>query len=196
MAMESEITPVNRLVIATNSVNVAEWPGLPAEYREPRWYAAYTSANHEKCVSEQMRVRGVEHFLPLHASIGQRKNGRVTLLRPLFPGYIFVRMALREKLRVLQIPGLARLVGFDGTPTALPEEEIEALRASMASGVRAEPHPFLTTGRRVRIKSGSLAGMEGIFLRRKGKLRVVISIELIRRSVAVDAEEADLETVC
>jgi transcription antitermination factor NusG len=142
-----------------------------------------------------MCVRGVEHFLPLYASIRQRKNGRVTLQRPLFPGYVFVRMALREKLRVQQIPGVARLVGFDGRPAALPEEDIEVLRTSLASGVRAEPHPFLVTGRRVRIKSGSLAGMEGIFQRRKGRLRVVISIELIQRSVSVDAEAADLEMV-
>ena len=193
--MGTEVIAENCLISATNSANAPEWPPLPSEYLETRWYAAYTSANHEKCVSEQMRVRGVEHFLPLYASVRQRKNGRVTLQRPLFPGYVFVRMALRDKLRVLQIPGLARLVGFDGTPAALPEEEIEALRTSMASRVRAEPHPFLATGRRVRIKSGSLAGMEGIFLRRKGKLRVVISIDLIQRSVAVDAEAADLEMV-
>jgi transcription termination/antitermination protein NusG len=119
----------------------------------------------------------------------------VKLQRPLFPGYVFVRIALREKLRVQQIPGVAWLVGFDGTPAALPEEEIEALRTSLASGVRAEPHPYLAKGRRVRIKSGSLAGMEGILLRPKGKLRFVISVELIQRSVAVDTEAADLELV-
>jgi transcription antitermination factor NusG len=117
------------------------------------------------------------------------------LHRPLFPGYVFVRIALRNKLRVQQIPGVARLVGFNGTPVPLPDEEIEMLRTSLASGVRSKPHPFLATGRRVRIKSGSLAGIEGIFLRHKGKLRVVVSIELIRRAVAVDAEAADLELV-
>jgi len=193
--MNTEMIKESELIFARNAANAAEWPALPAEYCEARWYAAYTSANHEKRVAEQMGVRGVEHFLPLYASVRQWKNGRVTLQQPLFPGYVFVRMALREKLRVQQIPGVARLVGFDGTPAALPEEEIEALRTSLASGVRAEPHPFLAIGRRVRIKSGVLAGTEGILLRRKGKLRVVISIDLIQRSVAVDAEAANLELV-
>ncbi|HUI73486.1 MAG TPA: transcription termination/antitermination NusG family protein, partial [Candidatus Acidoferrum sp.] len=117
----------------------------------------------------------------------------VTLELPLFPGYVFVRMALRDRRKVQQIPGVARLVEFGGTPAALPEEEIEALRTSLASGVRAEPHPFLTAGRKVRVKCGPLAGVEGILLKRKGKFRVVISIELIQRSVAVEMEIGEVE---
>jgi transcription termination/antitermination protein NusG len=172
------------------------WRGeLPAEYCVARWYAAYTSANHEKRVAEQMGAREVEHFLPLYASVRKWKDRRVTLELPLFPGYVFVRMALRDRLRVQQIPGVARLVGFDGAPAALPEEEIEALRTSLAKGVRAEPHPFLTVGRKVRVKCGPLAGVEGILLKRKGKFRVVISIELIQRAVAVEMELADVEAV-
>jgi len=106
-----------------------------------------------------------------------------------------VRMALRDRLQVLQVPGLARLVGFNGTPAALRTEEIETLRTSLGNGMRAEPHPFLTVGRRVRLRSGPLAGMQGILLRRKGSFRVVISIDLIQRAVAVDAEVADLEAI-
>lgn len=191
--MADDTTVENELIFGRNATSPAEWPSLPAEYCKTRWYAAYTSANHEKRVAEQMGARGVENFLPLYANVRRWKNGRVTLHRPLFPGYVFVRIALRDRLRVQQIPGVARLVGFDGVPAALPDEEIEVLRTSLASGVRAQPHPFLATGRRVRIKSGSLAGIEGIFLRRKGKLRVVVSIGLIQRAVAVDAEAADLE---
>jgi transcription antitermination factor NusG len=171
----------------------ADWPPLPAEYCEPRWYAAYTSANHEKRVAEQLGVRDVEHFLPTYSSVRRWKDRRVTLAMPLFPGYVFVRLALRDRLKVLQLPGVARLVGFNGMPTALPQEEIEALRAGLASGVSAEPHPYLTVGRRVRLVSGPLAGMTGILLRRKGKFRVVISLELIQRSVAVDTDAADVE---
>jgi transcription antitermination factor NusG len=166
---------------------------LPATYCERRWYAAYTSANHEKRVAEQLVVRAVEHFLPVYASVRRWKDRRVTLQLPLFPGYVFVRMALRDRLRVQEVPGVARLVGFDGTPAALPDVEIEALRASLESGVRAEPHPYLTVGRRVRVKGGPMTGMEGILVRRKGKLRVVISIDQIQRSVALEIEEADLE---
>jgi transcription antitermination factor NusG len=168
---------------------------LQAAHCEKRWYAAYTSANHEKRVAEQLVVRDVEHFLPVYESVRRWKDRRVTLQMPLFPGYVFVCMALRDRLRVQQVPGVAHLVGFDGTPAALPDEEIEALRASLESGVRAEPHPYLTVGRRVRLKSGPLAGMPGILLRRKGNFRVVISIELIQRSVAVDVDAVEVEPI-
>lgn len=114
---------------------------------------------------------------------------------PLFPGYVFVRMALVDRLRVLQVPSVVRLVGFNGHPAALADGEIEGLKNSFACGVRAEPHPFLTAGRRVRIKAGPLEGREGILIRRKGSLRVVLSIELIQRSIVVDVEVADVEPV-
>src|SRR5690349_24405845 len=89
---------------------------LSEEHCEARWYAAYTSANHEKRVSEQLGVREVEHFLPLYASLRTWKDRRVKLELPLFPGYVFVRTALRNRLQVLQVPGVVRLVGFDGVP--------------------------------------------------------------------------------
>jgi transcription antitermination factor NusG len=185
----------HELLFAQNAANAAEWTALPAEYREARWYAVYTSANHEKRVAEQMGVGGVEHFLPLYESIRQWKNGRVTLQRPLFPGYVFVRLALHDRLQVLQIPGVAKLVGFNGTPTALPQEEIEALRTSLRIGVCAEPHPYLKVGRRVRVRSGSLAGLEGVLMRRKNGTRLVISLDLIMRSVAVEIDDSEVEAV-
>jgi transcription antitermination factor NusG len=166
-----------------------------SECHEVRWYAAYTSANHEKRVAEQLAVRAVDHFLPLYSSVHRWKDRRVMLKLPLFPGYVFVHMALRDKLRVQQVPGVARLVGFDGTPAALPEEEIERLKKGLAGGVRAEPHPFLTVGRRVRIKGGPLAGVEGIVIRRKNGIRLVLSLNLIQRAAAVEVEGADLEDV-
>jgi len=179
----------------TQPISEREVGILSAALCKPRWYAAYTSANHEKRVAEQLSLRSVEHFLPAYASVRRWKDRRVTLQMPLFPGYVFVRMALRDRLQVQQVPGVAHLVGFDGTPAALPDEEIEALRASLESGVRAEPHPYLTVGRRVRLKSGPLAGMQGILLRRKGNFRVVISIELIQRSLIVQVDDVDAEAV-
>jgi len=178
-----------------NTVVRTDMAELPTEYGIARWYAAYTNANHEKRVAEQLGVREVEYFLPLYASARRWKDRRVTLQLPLFPGYIFVHIALRDRLKVQQVPGVARLVGFDGKLVALPEKEIQALRRSFESGVRAEPHPYLTVGRRVRVKSGPLAGTQGILLRRKGNVRVVISIELIQRSVAVDTDVADVEVL-
>lgn len=166
---------------------------LRTEYDELRWYAAYTSANHENRVAEQLGARAVEYFLPSYASVRRWKDRRVTLQLPLFPGYVFVRIVLRNRFEILQIPGVARLVGFSGMPTSLPDQDIEALRAGFASGIHAAPHPFLTQGRRVRIKSGPLAGIEGIIARRKGSLRVVVSIGLIQRALAVEIDERDVQ---
>jgi transcription antitermination factor NusG len=110
---------------------------------------------------------------------------------PLFPGYVFVRFALCDRLRVVQIPSVVRLVGFGGLPTALPDTEMEIMRSGFSDRLRAEPHPFLTVGRRVRITGGPFAGLEGILKRRKSNFRVVVSLELIQRSVAVDVAATD-----
>jgi transcription antitermination factor NusG len=112
---------------------------------------------------------------------------------PLFPGYVFVRLAMCDRLRVVQIPSVVRLVGFGGLPTALPDTEVDVMRSGLSQGLRADPHPYLAVGRRVRVRSGPLAGAQGILLRRKGNFRVVISVELIQRAVAVDVDVADVE---
>jgi transcription antitermination factor NusG len=160
---------------------------------QPRWYAAYTCANHEKRVAAELAARDVEHFLPLYGSVRRWKDRRVTLDLPLFPGYVFVRLALCERLRALQIPSVVRLVGFGGLPTALPDTEMEIMRSGLSQSLRAQPHPFLTVGRRVRIIAGPFAGLEGILKRKKSNLRVVVSLGLIQRSVAVDVDAADLQ---
>ncbi|HUK42752.1 MAG TPA: UpxY family transcription antiterminator [Candidatus Acidoferrales bacterium] len=173
----------------------ADRPVFPDAYYETRWYAAYTSANHEKRVAEQLAQRSVEHFLPLYSSTRRRKDRQVNLQLPLFPGYVFLQIPLRERLRVLQIPSVVRLVGFGGIPTALPEEEIASLRRAQAERVPLQPHPFLRVGRHVRITAGPLAGREGILKRWKGFLRVLLSIELIQRSVLVDVDVSAIEPV-
>jgi transcription antitermination factor NusG len=160
---------------------------------QAHWYAAYTCAQHEKRVAAELGMREVEHFLPLYSSLRRWKDRRVQLEFPLFPGYVFVRLALRDRLRVLQIPSVVRLVGFGGLPTALPDEEMGILRKGLCQGLRAEPHPFLTIGRRVRITAGPFAGLEGVLKRKKSSLRVVVSLELIQRSVAVDVDASDVQ---
>ena len=162
---------------------------------EVRWYAAYTCANHEKRVAQQLRIRDVEHFLPLYCSVRRWKDRRVTLDLPLFPGYVFVHIALRDRLQVQTVAGVARFVGFDSTPAVLPDDEINSLRASLGSGALAEPHPYIVPGRQVRVVRGPLAGLDGVLLRRKGAVRLVISIELIHRSVAMDVDAVDVEPV-
>lgn len=168
---------------------------LAVEQIAARWYVVYTSAHHEKRVAGQLASRGVCHFLPVFASVRTWKDRQVNLKLPLFPSYLFVRLALRDRMNVLQIPGVVRLVGFNGRPVALAEEEIEALKEGLAKGLHAEPHPYLTVGRRVLIKNGPLVGREGILSRWKGNWRVVLSLRLLQRSIAVDLDASDLEAI-
>jgi transcription antitermination factor NusG len=114
---------------------------------------------------------------------------------PLFPSYVFVHLALRDRLQVLQIPGVVSLVGFNGTPTHLPDIEIETLQASLARRARFEPHAYVRVGRRVRIKNGPLEGLEGIITRKKNRLRLILSLDLIHRSVAVEVEHANIQVL-
>ena len=183
------------LAAVPNNATSADPTALPPEYLELRWYVAYTSANHEKRVALQLAQRSVEHFLPLYQSVRRWKDRRTKLQLPLFPGYVFVRLSLRDRLKVLEVPGVAWLVSFNSKPAVLPDSEIEALRTSLSVQLRAQPHPFLTVGRRVRIKRGPLVGVEGILVRKKNALRMVLSINLIMRSASVEVEAGDVEGI-
>jgi transcription antitermination factor NusG len=157
------------------------------------WYALYTCPRHEKCVAQQIEQRSIACFLPLYRSTRRWKDRRKVLELALFPGYVFVRLAPENRLRVLQLPGAVRLVSFNGQPAALPESEIEQLRDRLTRGGRFEPHPYLSVGRRVRVTAGPMQGLEGIVVRRKDRCRVVFSLDLIMRSVAVEIDECDVE---
>jgi transcription antitermination factor NusG len=170
-------------------------PHLTMAMTQLHWYAAYTSANHEKKVSVELGRRSVESFLPLYSSVRRWKDRRVQLEMPLFPGYVFVRITLTERLRVLQVPGVSKLVGFGGLPVALPDEQLEALRAGLNGQSCAEPHPYLSVGRRIRVVRGAFQGAEGILVRKKGVFRVVLSLELLMRSISVEMDTADLEPI-
>ena len=159
---------------------------------ERNWYAAYTHSRHEKTVSAHLEEREIEHLLPLYKSVRQWRNGKHSVELPLFPGYIFVRISTLDKLRTLQTPGLAYLVGNHGRPQALPEREIESIREAIRVGIATTPWPYLTAGSRVQITDGPLQGLTGILVRRLGKLRVVISLDLIMRSVAVEVNAGDI----
>ena len=159
---------------------------------EVQWYAAYTSANHEKRVAQQLTWRSVEHFLPVYESVRRWKDRRVPLQLPLFPGYVFVRLALRDRLRVLAVPGVARLVGFDGRPTVVPAEDIEAIRACLEGRRDVQPHPYVQCGQRVQVLAGPLAGFSGIVLRQKNRARFVVSFDVLERSVAVELEGTEV----
>ena len=181
----------NEMVQAASLANPT-FAEIPRQDPESNWYALYTCPRHEKCVAEQIGRRSISCFLPLYRSVRRWKDRRKELELALFPGYVFVRMALENKLQVLELPGAVRLVSFNGKPAAVPADEIETLQTRL-SGAKIEPHPYLRTGRRVRVRSGAMEGLEGIVVRRKDRCRVVFSIDLIMRSVAVEVDEADLE---
>ena len=168
---------------------------LVAEAAEPRWYAIYTCSRHEKRVSEQLERKSVEHFLPLYEAVHNWKDRRVRVQLPLFPGYLFVRIPLACRMQVLEVPSVVRMVGFQGSPAALPDDDIVALRNGLSGNLRVEPHPYLKVGKRVRVVRGPLAGREGILVRKKDRLRLVISIDLIMRSMAVEVDAADVEAL-
>ena len=157
------------------------------------WYATHVYSRQEKQVVSQLQERNVDCFLPVYRSVRRWKDRRKELDLALFPGYVFVHMDLKDRLRVLQLPSVVRFVSFGGHPAPLPDAEIEALSNGLASGIRAEPHPYLKVGQRVRVRSGPMVGAQGILVRRKDRFRLVLSIDLIMRSVAVEVDEADVE---
>lgn len=163
--------------------------------RQAQWYAIYTTARHERVVARQLGERSIETFLPLYRSFHRWKDRRKLVESALFPSYVFVRIAIEDRVRVLEVPGVVNIVGSKGKFPALPEQEITALRNGLENQIYAEPHPYLKVGRKVRVRRGPMAGAEGILTRKKDKYRVVISIDVLMRSVAVEIDGADLELV-
>ena len=160
-----------------------------------RWYAAYTKPCHEKRVAEHLEIRKIELFLPLYRGSRHWNNGcNITLERPLFPGYVFVHIPLNERVRVLKLSGVVSIVGTTREPTPLPDEDIERLRSGLPL-VNAEPHPVLTVGERVRIRRGPLEGWSGIVSRIQNRFRVVLTLDLIMKSVAVEVSADDVEPI-
>lgn len=168
-------------------------PASSVEGTSASWYALYTAPRHEKSIARQIESRGVDCFLPRYRSVRRWKDRRKELEIVLFPSYVFVRMPLRNRFQILQLPGAVRLVTFNGQPAALADDEIESLRNRLSGNCRLEPHPYLRVGRRVRVRSGPMQGLEGIIQRTRDRCRVIFSVDLIMRSIAVEVDEADVE---
>jgi len=160
-----------------------------------QWFAAYTFSCHEKRVAQHLSTRHIDFFLPVHRKVNHWKNGLRRLIeRPLFPGYVFVKMDSRDKVRVLELPGVHSIVGAAHKPVPLPYAEIEALRGGLHQ-LNAEPHPILKSGERVLICKGPLEGITGIMVRQKNSTRVILTLDLIMKSISVEVDGQDLETV-
>jgi len=159
------------------------------------WCALYTRHQHEKTIAQSLTAKGLEVFLPLYNSTRRWKDRSVNLSLPLFPCYLFLRGLQDRKLDVVTTPGIVSILTFNGETAVVPELEIEAIRKAIEWGNRVEPHPFLRRGDRVRVISGPLQGLEGILVRQKNLFRLVLSVEILERSAAVEVDVSAVERI-
>jgi len=159
------------------------------------WFAVYTFSRHEKRVEQQLRVRDIESYLPLYQTPRKWRDGSKGLLQlPLFPNYLFVHIGCGGRVPVLKVPGVISVVGTGPQPCPVPDSYIGLLRDGLQHG-KIKPHPNLAAGARVQVHRGAMTGIEGVLLRHKNVLRVVLSIEMIRKSVALEVSIEDIKPI-
>ena len=157
------------------------------------WYAAYTRHQHEKVVAETLLGKGFEVFLPEYRAVHRWKDRRKELMLPLFPNYVFIKGGLDRMLHIVTTPGLHSLVGCGGRPESIPQEDMDAVRRLVQSSFVVEPHPFLKCGECVRVKYGPLEGIEGVLIRKSNSNRLVLSVDMLQKSVAVEVDVSMVE---
>lgn len=164
---------------------------------DAHWYAVRTRSRHEKVAARELEVQGINVFLPLISSVRQWSDRRTKVELPLFPGYAFVRVSYLtpDRVRVLRSTGVVSFVGQNPAGTWIPDEQIESIRTILLRGVPVKDHPFLSVGQRVRVKSGSLCGVEGILVGVKGSHTLVISVQPIQRSLCISLDDYEVEKV-
>jgi transcription antitermination factor NusG len=160
------------------------------------WYALYTRHQHEKHVARALAGKGLEVFLPLYTAVHRWKDRDKQVSLPLFPCYVFLQSPVERWQPVLSTPGVHSVLGFAGQPAMIPRSEIEAVRKMVGSSLNAEPHPFLKCGDRVRLMAGPLQGLEGLLLRKRNLWKLVVSVDMLQRSVAVEIDASMVERVC
>jgi transcription antitermination factor NusG len=159
------------------------------------WFALYTRPQHEKVIASALTNKGFEVFLPLYLVGRQWKDRSKQLSLPLFPCYVFLRDSLERRLDVLKTPGIHQIVSSCGRPAEIPAPEIESVRVAIATSLKIEPHPLLNCGDLVRVKTGPLAGLEGTLTRKKNLFRLVLSIEMLGKAVAVEVDANHVERI-
>lgn len=161
----------------------------------PSWFAVHTRSRHEHKVFDHLVGKDVEAFLPMYTSIRRWSDRRKEVMLPLFTGYLFTRIVWtpEDRLQVLKTPGVVRIIGDYDEPLPIPEEQIYAIQQMLAGRPDLEPFPYMELGRRVEIRHGCLKGLRGILVRKKSSLRFVVSVDMIKQSVAVEIGAEDLE---
>lgn len=157
------------------------------------WWAVYTRHQHEKVVADMLSAKGFQVFLPLYESTRRWKDRRMVLSLPLFPCYVFVRGGMDRKLQVVTTPGIHMILYRGEQIAVIPDQEIQSIQKVVDGPSSVEPHPFLKCGTRVRVIRGSLEGVEGILTRKKNLFRLVISVDMLAQSVAVEVHASDVE---
>jgi transcription antitermination factor NusG len=160
-----------------------------------KWYALQVRSRHEDVVARHLDARGFESFLPLYKCQRRWSDRFKEIDVPLFPGYVFCNFNAMNRLPVLTIPGVVQVVGIGRIPVPIDEMEIAAIQVAVKSGLPSQPWPFLRIGHRVRIEHGPLCGIEGILLGFRGHQRLVLSVTLLQRSVAVQVDEAGVQPI-
>ncbi len=162
----------------------------------PHWYALYTRSRHEKLVDRELQRKGIETFLPLRGVMHKWSDRRKLVEEPLFKGYLFVNMPLRERWTVLNAVGAVRLIGKSAAePIAIPERELIALKRFVQEEIPVDPFPYLKAGDRVYVRSGPFKGVEGFIVRKDKHCRLVISLDLLQQSASIQIDQADVEPV-
>jgi transcription antitermination factor NusG len=159
------------------------------------WFAAYVKHHHERKAAQLLKQKGIEVFLPQIKEVHRWKDRNKALFLPLFPGYLFLFSDLRDKFQILNTPGVFFLVESAGIACPVPRHEIDAIRRLIGSGVQVKPHPFVSAGDRVRIRSGPLSGVQGMLTHFKNQYRVVLSVGLLQKAVSIEVEAANVERI-
>lgn len=152
------------------------------------WYALQVWSGRESIIANNLDGQGLECFLPIYKSTRQWSDRKKEIERPLFPGYLFCRFDLQNRLPVLMAPGVQQIVGIGRIPTPVADSEMESIRQALASGLPSQPWLYLQIGQRVRVNHGSLNNLEGILINFKGSHRIVLSVSLLQRSVAMEID--------
>jgi len=150
---------------------------------------------HEKAVVEQLQAKALDAYVPLYRAKHRWSDRAKTVELPLFPRYVFCRIGSGERSKVLTTMGVTSIVGFNGKPCPVPDEEIAAVKTMVRSGLALKVWPSLGVGQRIRIREGAMAGLEGILVREKTSYRIVVNLELLNRGVAVEVDRDNLESV-
>ena len=187
---------IDQLYMAANETPDQERPSK-RDIWTPRWYALYTRSRFEKKLLSELTDRNVEVFLPMREVLSRWKDRKKRIWVPLFPGYIFINHVdtPENRYKILNVPGAVRFVSVEGHAEPIPEEQIQSVRRFLETNIAMDPYPYIKVGSRVEIIAGPLKGIQGILVKKRGRFRFVLQVDLIRQAVSVEIDASDVRPV-